>query len=181
MSWILSFCKLVALCTSVGIAAGISPWVCFWSKEHVRLELTMYRQENELYEILWYFEIKMDNSIQTRRWNFIIVNKRKRICQLLDFTIPADNRVVLKRKANTWIKYLDLARELKKLYNECDSDTNQSEPLQQSLKNLEKRLGELEIQRRFETVQTIEIGRNAEKSPGELRWCCDSDFSEDHQ
>ena len=46
----------------------------------------------------------------------MLINKKKRTCQLVDFAVPADHRV--KRKENEKMdKYLDLARELKKLWN----------------------------------------------------------------
>ena len=42
--------------------------------------------------------------------------KKKRICKIVDFAVPADHRINLKEctKKN---KYLDIARELKKLWN----------------------------------------------------------------
>ena len=54
--------------------------------------------------------------VPARRPDFIIINKRKRICKIVDFAVPADHRINLKEteKKN---KYLDPARELKKLWN----------------------------------------------------------------
>ena len=43
-------------------------------------------------------------------------NKKKRTCQIVDFAVPADHRVKLKESEKN-DKYLDLARELKKLRN----------------------------------------------------------------
>ena len=48
----------------------------------------------------------------TRAYN----NNNKRTCKIVDFTIPADHRVKLKENEKK-DKYLDLARELKKLWN----------------------------------------------------------------
>ena len=42
--------------------------------------------------------------------------KKKRICKIVDFTVPADHRIKLKESEKK-DKYLDLARELKKLWN----------------------------------------------------------------
>ena len=44
------------------------------------------------------------------------MNKKKRICKIVDFTVPADHRIKLK-KCEKKDKYLDLAWELKKLWN----------------------------------------------------------------
>ena len=40
--------------------------------------------------------------------------KKKRICKMVDFAVPADHRINLK-ECEKKDKYLDLARELKKL------------------------------------------------------------------
>ena len=60
----------------------------------------------------------MYHLISARRSDLIIINKKrkKRICKIVDFAVPADHRIKLKEceKKN---KYLDLARELKKLWN----------------------------------------------------------------
>ena len=42
--------------------------------------------------------------------------KKKRICRIVDFAVPADYRVKSKENEKK-DKYLDLARELKKLWN----------------------------------------------------------------
>ena len=62
------------------------------------------------------YEIKTDHLIPARRPDLVLINKKKRMCQLVDFAVPADHRVKLKEneKMN---KYLDLARELKRLWN----------------------------------------------------------------
>ena len=39
-----------------------------------------------------------------------------RICQIVDFVVPADHRIKLK-ECEKKDKYIDLARELKKLWN----------------------------------------------------------------
>ena len=70
-------------------------------------------QENEMHKILWDFEIQTDHLILAKRPNLVIVHKKKRTCQIVDFAVPADHRVKLKRNEKR-DKYLNLARELKK-------------------------------------------------------------------
>ena len=74
--------------------------------------------ENDLHKLLWDFNIQTDHLIPARRPDLIIINKKKkkRICKTVDFAIPADHRINLKEREKK-DKYLDLARELKKLWN----------------------------------------------------------------
>ena len=60
------------------------------------------------------FEIQTDHLISARRLDEEIVNK-KRTCRKVDFAVPADHRVKLKEIYKK-DKYLDLARELEKLF-----------------------------------------------------------------
>ena len=62
--------------------------------------------------------IQTDHLIQgqkTRSYNNQ-QKKKKRICKIVDFAAPADHRINLK-ECEKKDKYLDLARELKKLWN----------------------------------------------------------------
>ena len=68
-----------------------------------------------MHKILWDFEIQMDYLNLARRQYLILIDK-KRICQLVDFAILADYRVKI-NESEKIDKYLDLARELKKLWN----------------------------------------------------------------
>ena len=72
--------------------------------------------ENNTHELLWEFNIHTDHLISTRRSDLIIINKKKRTCKIVDFAVPADHRIKLKETEKK-DKYLDLARELKKLWN----------------------------------------------------------------
>ena len=72
--------------------------------------------ENATHKLLWDFNIQTDHLIPARRPDLIIINKKKRTCKMVDFAIPADHRIKLKECAKK-DKYLDLARELKKLWN----------------------------------------------------------------
>ena len=72
--------------------------------------------ENETHKLLWDFDIHTDHLISARRPDVIIINKKRRICKIVYFAVPADRRIKLKEweKKN---KYLDLDRELKKIWN----------------------------------------------------------------
>ena len=77
-------------------------------------------QENETHKVLCDFEIQTDHLISVRRPDLVIVNKKrgkikkkKRICRIVNFGVPADYRVKLKEREKK-IKYPDLTRELKK-------------------------------------------------------------------
>ena len=66
--------------------------------------------ENDTHKIQWDFNIQTDQLIP----DIIIINKKKRIRKIVDFAVPADHRINLKESEKK-DKYLDLARELKKL------------------------------------------------------------------
>ena len=90
----------------------------------------------------------------------------------MDFAVSDDHRIKLKESEKK-DKYLDLARELKKLWNMKVTII----PIVIGAfgivtKGLLKRLEDLEVGRRVETIQTtalFENGQNTEKSPGDLR------------
>ena len=80
--------------------------------------------------------------------------KKKRICKIVDFAVPADHRIKLK-ECEKKDKYLDLARELKKLWNMKVTII----PIVNGLfgtvtKGLLKGLEDLEVGGRVETIQT---------------------------
>ena len=79
--------------------------------------------ENDTNKLLWDFDIQMDHLISARRPDLIIINnkKKKKICQIIDFAVPADQTIKLKEceKRN---KYLDLARQLKKTVGHDSED-----------------------------------------------------------
>ena len=74
--------------------------------------------ENDTHKLQWDFDIHTDHLISARRLDLIIINKKKkkRTCKIVDFAVPADHRINLK-ECEKKDKYLDLARELKKLWN----------------------------------------------------------------
>ena len=73
-------------------------------------------QENNTHKPQWDFDIHTDLLISARRPDLIIINKKKSTCKIVDFAVPADHRIKLK-ECEKKDKYLDLARELKKLWN----------------------------------------------------------------
>ena len=72
--------------------------------------------ENYTHKLIWDFDIWTDYLISARRPDLIIINKKKRTCEIVDFAVPADHRIKLKESEKK-DNYLDLARELKKLRN----------------------------------------------------------------
>ena len=118
--------------------------------------------ENDFHKLLWDFNIQSDHLIQARRPDLIIINnKKKRTCKIVDFAVPADHRIKLK-ECEKKDKYLNLARELKKLWNmqvtiipivigAFGTVTN----------GLPKRLEDLKVGGRVETIQTTALLRTA--------------------
>ena len=68
------------------------------------------------YKLLWDFDIQTDHLISALRPDLMIMNKKKRIFKIVEFAVPADHRIKLK-ECEMRDKYLDLARELKNLWN----------------------------------------------------------------
>ena len=67
--------------------------------------------ENDSHKLLWDFNVQTDHLIPARRPDLIIINdKKKRICKIVNFGVPADHRINLKESEKK-DKYLHLARE----------------------------------------------------------------------
>ena len=93
--------------------------------------------------------------------DLIIINKKKKICKIFDFAVPADHRIILK-KSEKKDKYLDLARELKKLRSmKVTIVPIVIGALGTITKGLLKGLEDLEIGGREETIQTTALLRTA--------------------
>ena len=71
-------------------------------------------QEIEMHKILLDFVIKTDSLILARKPDLVLIIKKKRTCRLMNFANPADDIVEIKEREKR-NKYLDLARELRKL------------------------------------------------------------------
>ena len=123
--------------------------------------------ENDKHKLPWDFNIQTDHLIPARRPDLIIINKKKKkreFAKLVDFAVPADHRINLK-ECEKKDKYLDLARELKKLWNMNVTIV----PIVIGAfgtitKGLLKELEDLKVGERVET----ENGQNPETSPGDL-------------
>ena len=135
--------------------------------------------ENDSHKLLWDFNIQTDHLIPARRPNLIIINKKKRIWKIVDFAVPADHRTNLKESEKK-DKYLNLARELKKLWNmKVTIVPIVIGVLVTITKGLLKGLEDLEVGGRVETIQTTALLRTARilrRVLGEI--CCHSTSSE---
>ena len=118
--------------------------------------------DNDPHKLLWDFNLKTDHLIPARRPDLIIINnKKKRISKIVDFAVPADHRINLKESEKK-DKYLDLARELKKLLNmKVTIVPIVIGVLGTITKGLLKSLEDLEVGRRIVTTQTTALLRTA--------------------
>ena len=60
--------------------------------------------ENDSHKLLWDFNIQTDHLIPARRPDLKIINKKTRICKIVDFAVLVDHRINLKeseKKINT--------------------------------------------------------------------------------
>ena len=118
--------------------------------------------ENDSRIPLWGLNIKTDHLTPARRPDLIIINnKNTRICKIVNFAVPADHRMNLKESEKK-DKYLDLAREIKKLLNmKVTIVPIVIGALGTVTKRLLKGLGDLEIGGRVESIQTAGLLRTA--------------------
>ena len=117
--------------------------------------------ENDAHELLWDFNIQTDHVIPARRPNLIIINKKKRIFKIVDFAVPADHRINLKESEKK-DKYLELARELKTLWNMKVTIVPVGIGAFGTItKGLLKGLEDLEVGGRVETIQMTALLRTA--------------------
>ena len=116
--------------------------------------------ENDSHKLLWDFNIQTDNLIPIRRPDLIIINKKKkkkRICKIVDLAVPVDHRINLKESEKK-DKYLDLARELKKMWNmKVTIVPIVIGALGTITKGLLKGLEDLEVGGRVEAIQTTAL------------------------
>ena len=117
--------------------------------------------EKDTHKLLRDFNIQTDHLIPARRPDFIIINKKKSICKFVDFAVPTDHRINLK-ESEKMDKHLDLARELKKLWNMKETILPiVIGALGTITKGLIKGLEDLEVGGRVETIQTTALLRMA--------------------
>ena len=116
--------------------------------------------ENDSHKLLWDFNIQTDQLIPARRPDLIIINKKKGICKIVDLAVPADHSINLKESEKD--KYLDLAIELKKLWNMKVTIVPIVIGAYGTItKRLLKGQDDLEVGRRVETIQTTALLRTA--------------------
>ena len=72
--------------------------------------------DKNTHELQWDFDIHTNHLISAGRPDLIIINKKMRTCKIVDFFFLADHRIKLK-DCEEKDGYLDLAWELKKLWN----------------------------------------------------------------
>ena len=122
--------------------------------------------ENATHKLLWNFNIQTDHLIPARRPDLMIINKKKkekkkRTCKIVDFAVPANHRIKLK-ECKKKDKYLDLAREQKKLWNmQVKFIPIVIGAFGTVTKGLLKELEDLEVDGRVETIQTTALLRTA--------------------
>ena len=119
--------------------------------------------ENYTHKLLWDFDMQTDHLIPARRPDLIIINKKKRICKIVDFAVLADHRIKLK-ECEKRDKYLDLARELKKLWNmKVTIIPIMIGAFGTVTKRLLKGLEDLEVGDQVETIQTTALLKTARR------------------
>ena len=120
---------------------------------------------NDTHKLPWNFNIQTDHLIPARKPVLIIINKKekKKIRKIFDFADPADHRIILKESEKK-DKYLELARELKKLWNmKVTIVPIVIGALGTIAKGLLKGLKDLEVGGRVETIQTTALLRMARR------------------
>ena len=107
-------------------------------------------------------DVQTDHLISARRPDLIIINNnKKRICKIVYFAVPADHRIKLK-ECEKKDKYLDLARELNKLWNmEVKIIPIVIDAFGTETKGLLRGLAHLEVGGRVEIIQTTALLRTA--------------------
>ena len=124
-------------------------------------DLLLLRLHWKTISVSWYEELT-DHQIPARRPDLIIINnKNKGTCKIVDFAVPADDRIKLK-ECEKKDKYFDLARQLKKLRNmQVTIIPIVIGAFGTVIKRLLKGLGDLEVGGRVETIQTTALFRTA--------------------
>ena len=114
------------------------------------------------HKLQWDFDIHTDQLISARKPDLIIINNNKKsIYWIVDFAVPADHRIKLKEYEKK-DKYLDLARELKKLWKmNVTIILIVIDAFGTVTKGLLKGLEDLEVGGRVDTTQTTPLLRTA--------------------
>ena len=111
--------------------------------------------ENDSHKLLWDFNIQTDHLIPARRLDLIIINKKRESAKLADYGINL-------KESEKKDKYLDLAREIKKLWNmKVTIVPIVVGALGTVNEGLLKGLEDMEIGGRVETIKTTTVLRTA--------------------
>ena len=70
---------------------------------------------NDDYRILWDFSVETDHTIEARRQNMIVEDRKNSHCKIIDFAVPYGGSVDDK-EAEKIEKYQDLAREIRRIW-----------------------------------------------------------------
>ena len=54
--------------------------------------------ENDSVKLRWDIKIQCDNVIEDRKPDFVLIDKKERVCIIVDIAVPADGRVEEKEK-----------------------------------------------------------------------------------
>ena len=120
----------------------------------------------------------MDHLISARRPDVIIISQKKRTCKIMDFAVPADHKIKLKESEKK-DNYLDLARELKKMWNiKVTIIPIMIGSFGTVTKGLLKGLEDLEVGGWVEIIQATALLRTARILRRVLETCCHSNSSE---
>ena len=111
-----------------------------------------YVLENEIYKIVWDFEILSDHLILARRWHLIIINENKRSYHIEDFDVSANHWEKIKGSEKR-DKYLDFATKLRKVWNKSKGTG---------------RVGNWRMNWDYSDYSIVEISQNAQKNFGDL-------------
>ena len=121
-----------------------------WYEHHLEVVI-----ENDSCKILWDFTVQIDHVITARRPDIIFIDKEHHKCQIIDFAIPYDARVDGK-EVEKIEKHLDLARELKKVWNmKVTVVPLVLGPLGTPAKALEKRLKTIGVETKILEVKKV--------------------------
>ena len=117
--------------------------------------------ENDTHTLLWDFDIQTDHLIPAKRPYLIIINKEREVVKLSTLLSRLTTEIKLK-ECEKKDMYLDLARELKKLWNmKVTIILIVIRVFGTVTKGLLKRLEDLEAGGRVETIQTTALLRTA--------------------
>ena len=111
--------------------------------------------ENETHRLLWDFRIQTDHLILACQLDLIIINKKKRTCQIVNFAVLAEHRVKLKREIST----STLPKNWKNWNMKVTVMPIRIDALGTVTRGLIKGLEDLEIRGWVETIQTTALFR----------------------